>query len=152
MNDKVKKLLLTLLAVAEKENAEVTATKIQKIFFLLEKEKNIDLGLNYQPWLFGPYSEVLDNVLDKLIEERIVEEVTEDVKDPLTEIVVGQKRTYRLMEKKEEFNDVDDEDIVNFFKEWVKKSRREILEYVYKKYKDYTGYSLIREKIIGNQG
>lgn len=35
--------ILALLHVAREEKAQVTATKLQKIFFILEKEKNINL-------------------------------------------------------------------------------------------------------------
>ena len=58
-SDRVYHLIKLLLYVAKDEGAEVTATKLQKIFFLLEKEKGVDLGLEFTPWFFGPYSEKL---------------------------------------------------------------------------------------------
>jgi len=54
-DDKVYHLIKLLLYTAKKENTEVTPTKFQKIFFLLEKEK----GVNLEPWLFGAYSSKL---------------------------------------------------------------------------------------------
>jgi uncharacterized protein YwgA len=68
IDDKVYHFIKLLLYIAKLNNVEVTATKIQKIFFLLEKEKGINLGLNFRPWFFGPYSKKLQDYLDKLIE------------------------------------------------------------------------------------
>ncbi|BDC17378.1 hypothetical protein [Acidianus sp. HS-5] len=64
MDDNISHLIKLLLYVANNENAEVNATKLQKIFFLLEKEKGLDLRLNFRPWFFGPYSSILQDYID----------------------------------------------------------------------------------------
>ena len=86
--------------------------------------------------------------LDKLIEigEVIVKE--EEVRDGLSGEVVGYKRTYTLNDGIFKPSSEDGE-IAEFFREWVKKSRHEILVYVYEKYPEYSKYSLIRDKILG---
>ncbi len=88
--DRIYRLIKLLLYVAEEEKVEVTATKLQKIFFLLEKEKGINLGLNFKPWFFGPYSSKLQDYIDKLIELGEVDvEEEEEVRDPLSGAVIG---------------------------------------------------------------
>ncbi|AWR99064.1 hypothetical protein [Metallosphaera hakonensis] len=145
--DRVYNLIKLLLFVAREEGAEVIATKLQKIFFLLEKEGGVDLGLEFKPWFFGPYSERLQDYLDKLIEIGDVDVKEEEIRDGLTKEVVGHKRTYVLVD--ENFKPSDESDVMSFFRTWIKKSRHEILSYVYEKYPEYSRYSLIRDKILG---
>lgn len=146
-DERLTSLIKLLLYVARQENVEVTATKLQKIFFLLEKEKGVDLGLDFKPWFFGPYSEALQSHIDKLVEAGVIDVIEEDVRDPFTEQVVGQKRAYVL---KGEFNPSnEDKDVEEFFRKWVVRSRSEILNYVYSRYPEYGKYSLIRDKILG---
>jgi len=135
--------ILALLYVAKEEKAEVTAIKLQKIFFLLEKEKNINLGLDFKPYLFGPYSEKLQDALYELANKGLVKINYEDVKN-LAGVTIGYKESYELAENIK--IDVS-EDILTFFRQWVKKSRNEILKYVYEKYPEYSEYSIIKDKI-----
>ncbi|WP_229571024.1 conjugal transfer protein [Saccharolobus caldissimus] len=146
IEDRIYLLIKLLLYTAKEENAEVTATKLQKIFFLLEKEKGIQLGLDFKPWLFGPYSSKLQDYIDKLIELGEVDVEEEEVRDPLSGEVIGYKRAYVL--KSELKPEEEEKEIEMFFREWVKKSRTEILNYVYKKYPEYAKYSIIRDKVL----
>jgi len=84
IEDRIYRLIRLLLYTAKEENTEVTATKLQKIFFLLEKEKGIQLGLEFKPWFFGPYSSKLQDFIDKLIEIGEVDVEEEEVRDPLS--------------------------------------------------------------------
>ena len=149
--DKIYRLIKLLLYTAKEENAKVTPTKFQKIFFLLEKEKGIDLGLDFEPWLFGAYSEKLQDYLDKLIELGDVDEIEEkEVRDPLSDAIIGYVKNYVLMsdfEPKE-----DEKDIEQFFREWVKKSKDEIMNYAYRKYSEYFSYEAIRANIMRKLG
>lgn len=145
--DKVYHLIKLLLYVAKEEGTEVTATKLQKTFFLLEKEGGINLNLGFKPWFFGPYSSLLQDYVDRLIEKGDVSVEEREVKDVLSGQVVGYKRVYVLSS---DFNaGQDDESVKEFFRKWVKMSRGEILNYVYRKYPEYARYSLIRDKILG---
>jgi len=136
IEDRIYRLIKLLLYTAKEENTEVTATKLQKIFFLLEKEEGIQLGLDFKPWFFGPYSEKLQDYINKLIELGEVDvEEKEEVRDPISEAVIGYKRNYVL---KGEFKPEEEEkEVMTFFSEWVRKSRDEILNYVYNKYPEY---------------
>ena len=136
--------ILTLLHIAREEKAQVTATKLQKIFFILEKEKNINLGLDFKPYLFGPYSEKLQNSLYRLVDKGLVKINYDDVKN-LAGITVGYKESYELPEKDIKIN--VSEEVLSFFRQWVKKDRNEILEYVYEKYPEYSEYSLIKDRL-----
>jgi len=149
IEDKIYRLIKLLLYTAEEENTEVTATKLQKIFFLLEKEKGVQLGLDFEPWFFGPYSSKLQDFIDKLIELGEVDvEEEEAVRDPLSGEVIAYKRHYVLVGEFTPSNDEKEKEIEQFFREWVRKSRSEILNYVYKKYPEYGKYTMIRDKVM----
>jgi len=146
IEDRIYRSIKLLLYTAKEENTEVTATKLQKIFFLLEKEKGVQLGLDFKPWFFGPYSEKLQDYVDRLIELEEVDVEEEEVRDPLSGEIIGFKRNYVL--KSELKPEEEEKEIEMFFREWVRKSRTEILNYVYKKYPEYGKYSMIRDKIL----
>jgi uncharacterized protein YwgA len=139
VEDRIYRLIKLLLYTAKEENTEVTPTKLQKIFFLLEKEKGIQLGLDFKSWFFGPYSSKLQDHIGKLIELGEVDvEEKEEVRDPLSGAIIGYIRNYVL---KDEFKPEEEEkEIEAFFKEWVRKSKDEILNYIYKKYSEYAKY------------
>ena len=147
IEDRIYRLIKLLLYTAKEENTEVTATKLQKIFFLLEKEQGIQLGLDFEPWFFGPYSSKLQDYVDKLIELGDVDVEEEEVRDPLSGEIIGYKRNYVL--KSELKPEEEEKEIETFFREWVRKSKDEILNYVYKKYPEYGKYSMIRDKVLG---
>ena len=141
IDDKIYHFIKLLLYIAKLNNVEVTATKLQKIFFLLEKEKEVQLGLDFKPFFFGPYSSKLQDYINKLIELGEVDvEEKEEVRDPLSEAVIGYKRNYVL--KGEVKPEEEEKEVMTFFNEWVRKSRDEILNYVYNKYPEYFKYSL----------
>ena len=145
IEDRIYRLIKLLLYTAKEENTEVTATKLQKIFFLLENEKGVQLELDFKPWFFGPYSSKLQDYVDKLIELGEVDvEEEEEVRDPLSGEIIGYKRNYVL---KSELKP-EEKEIEMFFREWVRKSRTDILNYVYNKYPEYTKYSVIRDKVL----
>lgn len=146
IEDRIYRLIKLLLYTAKEENTKVTPTKLQKIFFLLEKEKGVQLGLDFKPWFFGAYSSKLQDYVDKLIELGEVDvEEEEEVRDPLSGAIIGYIRNYVL---NSEFKPEEGEkEIETFFREWVRKSKDEILNYVYKKYPEYWDYSIIRGKV-----
>jgi len=148
IEDIIYRLIKLLLYTAKEENTVVTPTKLQKIFFLLKEEKGVDLGLEFKPWFFGPYSSKLQDLIDKLIEIGEVDVEEEEVRDPLSGEVIAYKRHYVLVGEFTPSNDEKEKEIEAFFREWVRKSRSEILNYVYKKYPEYGKYPMIRDKVL----
>lgn len=139
--------LKALIEIGNDLNTDVIATKIQKIFFLLQKEGIKDLGLKFEPWLFGPYSKELNDTLIELVEKGEVEEIAEPIIDPITNEVIGYQRKY-ILKDKVDLSQIEPE-VVEFFKKWVVKSRRELLKYVYTRYPEYADYSVIKDKVLG---
>ena len=141
IDDRVYHLIKLLLYTAKEENVEVTPTKLQKIFFLLEKEKGVNLGLDFKPWFFGASSFKLQEYINKLMNLGDIDWEGDEVKDPISDAVIGYKKRYILMS---EFRpEKEDKEVQEFFREWVIKGRDEIMNYVYKKYPEYFKYSII---------
>jgi hypothetical protein len=136
-----------LLYTAKEMNAKVTPMKYQKIFYLLLKKKGIDLGLDYEPFFFGVHSWKLQSCVEKLVESREVREVVDEVvRDPISGLVVGIVRRYEL---NTDFKPSEkDKEVIEFFREWVVKSRSEILKYVYEKYPEDNRYEYIRDRVL----
>ncbi|MFP3234185.1 MAG: conjugal transfer protein [Sulfolobaceae archaeon] len=147
IEDRIYRLIKLLLYTAKQENAKVTPTKFQKIFFLLEKEKGVQLGLDFEPWLFGAYSSKLQDYLYRLVELGEVDVIEEEeVRDPLSGAIIGYKKNYVLSSGFEP--EEEEREIEAFFREWVKKSKDEIMNYAYRKYPEYFSYERIRENVL----
>ncbi|WP_390532950.1 conjugal transfer protein [Sulfurisphaera ohwakuensis] len=145
--ERIYHLIKLLLYIAREEGVEVNATKLQKIFFLLEKEGGVDLGLEFKPWFFGPYSSILQDCIEKLVDSGDVDVKEQEIKDMLSNEIIGYKRVYIL--NSDFSKSENDKKIEEFFRKWVKMSRSDILNYVYKKYPEYGKYSIIKDKILG---
>jgi len=113
IEDRIYRLIKLLLYTAKEENAEVTATKLQKIFFLLQKEKGVELGLDFKPWFFVPYSLKLQDYIDKLIELGEVNVEEDEVRDPLSGEIIAYRRNYVLNSKLKP----EEKEIEMFFRE-----------------------------------
>jgi len=145
MDTKIEDYLIALLKIAKEEKAEVNATKIQKIFFLLEREKGINFNLDFKPWLYGPYSEKLNDVLNILIQNKVVRVIEEDITDPFTNLIISQKRTYELNGS---YNVRIDNQILNFMRQWVIKDRRELLKHIYSNYPEFLDMKEIMKNVL----
>jgi uncharacterized protein YwgA len=137
-----------LLYVAKGLGAKVTPTKYQKVFYLLLKELGIDLGLDYRPSFFGVHSQKLQSCVEELVRIGLVREIANEVvRDPISGLVIAIVRRYELNTDFEPSE--KDKEVIEFFKEWVVKSRSEILKYVYEKYPEDNRYEYIRDKVLG---
>lgn len=125
--------LLTFLSVAKKEKRKVTPIKLQKVFFILEKEKGVNLGLDFKPNTFGPYSEKLQNKLYELAKNGLVIIKYHEVRNKRHELV-GYAESYKIAQDLE--NNADNE-IIKFFRRWTRKNPNEIMDYVERKYPEY---------------
>jgi len=145
IEDRIYHLIKLLLYTAKEENTQVTPTKLQKIFFLLEKEKGVNLGLDFKPWFFGANSSKLQDCVSRLIDLGDIDWDGDEVKDPISDAVIAYKKYYILTS---EFKpEKEDKEVQAFFREWVIKSKDEILKYMYNKYPEYFKYSIIGDKI-----
>ncbi|MEM3065301.1 MAG: hypothetical protein QW177_08005 [Candidatus Nitrosotenuis sp.] len=68
----VRQVYPLLLAYAEDGYPIKGKTRLQKIIFLFQqeifKEKNKDLGYNFVPYNFGPYSDILQKDVEELVD------------------------------------------------------------------------------------
>ena len=147
IEDKIYRLIKLLLYTGKEENVDVTPTKLQKIFFLLEKEKGVKLGLEFKPWFFGASSLKLQDYINRLIDLGDIDWEGDEIKDPISDAVIGYKKHYILTS---DFKpEKEDKEVQEFFREWIRKGRDEILNYVYKKYPEYFKYSIIEDNVLG---
>jgi len=132
---KVEDYLIALLDVARNKNVEIYDDQIHRIFFILENEKKINLGLNFMLDYYGPFSPDLDGILVNLIEKEVVKV---NFKKPnymsFEYLVLGRIRSYELNGN---YSVNVSSDIKRFFEEQISKNTKEILEDFSKKYKQY---------------
>nr|WP_238525239.1 conjugal transfer protein [Sulfolobus islandicus] len=140
------KYILGILKIAKELNIQVTATRIQKTVFLVEKELKLDLGYNFIPFYFGPFSKELQDDIYKLSELGYVKIREEPVEDLISGVIVGFKKIYEI-NVTFDLSSLD-KNFVDFVTEKLKMPLNSLLKYVYMKYPEYTVNSLIRDKIF----
>lgn len=137
------KILLHMLHVLGGEI--VGTTKMEKLPFLLEKEFSVQLGYNYCPMDYGPYSIELLNEINILQTNGYISIYDElvPIKEKGTSKTV-ERRTYCLTEKGREktkkiFNELDQKtrDSVEKIRHYNDMSLSELLDYVHTKYPEY---------------
>ncbi|BDC17766.1 conjugal transfer protein [Acidianus sp. HS-5] len=138
--------VLGILRIAKDSNVTVTATRLQKVVFLVEKELNRDLGYEFIPYYFGPFSKELQDDVYELKKEGYVEVKEEAVEDIITGALVGFKKAYEITDNAPSIS-LDDE-FVRFVSEKLVVPLNDLLRYVYIKYPEYTAHSLIKDKIF----
>ena len=116
-------------------------TRLIKYLFLLQKEGDLGLNLEYIPHYFGPYSQKVDDVLTNLKQLNLVFEYLD--KD-------GKTINYRLtklgFEKimNSEFNYNFVEKIKTVIDQYHNLTLRDLIEIIYAKYPEYTDLSKIK--------
>ena len=138
--------VLGVLALAENLGVRVTATRLQKVTFLVVKEFGLDLGYKFVPYYFGPFSKDLQDDIYRLRNRGLVKVEEEPVEDPFTGAVIGLKKTYMLSENAPK---VELEGKLRaFLTEKLTVSLEDLLRYVYTNYPDYTARSLIKDRLF----
>jgi len=125
---------LVIFALGSLDNTPLRSKiKLQKLLFLISNvfKEYKDL-LEFEPHLFGPYSETLDNIIDDLIKLGLVER--EGSRYRLTQKGF---ELYKKLKPKKELIEVI-EDFKNFLNDM---SDKEILTFVYVSYSDFIGES-----------
>ncbi len=121
---------LILYAIGSLENTPIKGKiKLQKLLFLVSNVfGSLEDLLMYEPHLYGPYSEVVDNVLQSLIRLGLVK---------------GTKRGYYLTDEgKKVFNSLTPKEelvrVITDFKEFLNDlSNDELLAFIYVSYPEY---------------
>ncbi len=102
-------------------------TELMKYLFLLQKEYNINLAYNFEPYKYGPFTSQVYRDLESLKDKIEVKEVKDDVEKSL----ITSKELPQV-----------NQDIANAVKDLLNrfgnKDLKELLSYVYKKYPEYT--------------
>ena len=138
--------ILGLLRIAKELGVPVTATRLQKVTFLVEKELNYHLGYTFIPYYFGPFSKDLQDDVYALKRRGLVEIFEEPVVDSITGAVVGFKKTYTIKELTPMIE--LEEKLAKFLAEKLIIPLGELLRYIYLNYPQYTANSLIKDKIF----
>jgi predicted HTH domain antitoxin len=132
LNDEKK---LVLYAIGAVDNSPlISRIKIQKLMFLISNVfKDFQGLLHFEPHLFGPYSETLDNVLESLIRLGFVESIGSNFR--LTS--AGLKANSSLTPKPELARVIDD------FKRFLNDlNDEEVLAFIYASYPKYISESV----------
>jgi Uncharacterised protein family (UPF0175). len=109
--------------------------RLQKLLFLISNVfENFKALLEFEPHLYGPYSEAVDDILDDLISLGLIDK--EDSRYVLTKKGID---IYNHLKSRKELVDVI-EDFKNFLKDL---SGDEILVFVYVLYPEYIGESIV---------
>jgi len=113
--------------VSKIKGRPVYMTELMKYLFLLQKEYNINLAYNFEPYKYGPFTPQLYKDLEELKDRIEVKEVKDDVDKNL----ITSKELPQV--NQDIANAVND--LINRF---GNKDLKELLSYVYKKYPEYT--------------
>lgn len=118
-------------------------TFIQKLFFVMEKEKQISLNLfQYAPYNYGPFSKELSEAINELIEEGLIKETK-----------IEDYYLYQITEKgKAEARSQDTiplnkQKVINQICQYVKKFKiKDLIRHIYQKYPETTVNSLLKKR------
>jgi uncharacterized protein YwgA len=134
LNDEEK---LVLYAIGAVDNSPIKSRiKIQKLMFLISNIFRDFQGLlHFEPHLFGPYSETLDNVLESLIRLGLVESIANGSNFRLTDSGL---KAYSSLKPKPELAIVIDD-----FKRFLNDlNYEEVLAFIYASYPKYISESV----------
>ncbi len=122
---------------------ECSKLNLAKIFFTISKESNINQNFkfyNFLPYKFGPYSFELFHDLEKLEKENVIKTDEKQIK------FLGKKNKINIPKK-------ISKNVDHFIKNFSKMNEKELINYVYNRYPEYTIFSKIekRKKYIRDQ-
>lgn len=120
--------------------------QFQKLIFLLEKNYQINTGYDYIPFKFGPYCQAIQEDTQYLIDYGYIEH--EEVEKPGGELL----HRYQITDYGEQyllendFGDIYDQVIQDLCYDFKNYSLRQLIEYVYENYPEYTVHSQIKSQ------
>lgn len=122
--------------------------QFQKLLFLLEKNYHINTGYDFIPFKFGPYCQVIQEDIHHLDDYGYIEH--EEVEKAGGEIL----HRYQITDHGEQyllendFGDIYDQVIQDLCYDFKNYSLRQLVEYVYENYPEYTAHSQIKEQFF----
>lgn len=122
--------------------------QFQKLLFLLEKNYHINTGYDFIPFKFGPYCQVIQEDIHHLDDYGYIEH--EEVEKAGGEIL----HRYQITDHGEQyllendFGDIYDQVIQDLCYDFKNYSLRQLVEYVYENYPEYTVHSQIKEQFL----
>lgn len=122
--------------------------QFQKLLFLLEKNYHINTGYDFIPFKFGPYCQVIQEDIQHLDDYGYIEH--EEVEKAGGEIL----HRYQITDHGEQyllendFGDIYDQVIQDLCYDFNNYSLRQLVEYVYENYPEYTAHSQIKEQFF----
>lgn len=120
--------------------------QFQKLLFLLEKNYHINTGYDFIPFKFGPYCQVVQEDIQHLDDYGYIEH--EEVEKAGGEIL----HRYQITDHGEQyllendFGDIYDQVIQDLCYDFKNYSLRQLVEYVYENYPEFTIHSQIKEQ------
>jgi len=120
--------------------------QFQKLIFLLEKNYHIKTEYNFIPFKFGPYCQVVQQDIQHLIDYGYIEheEVEKTGSEVLHRYQITEYGEQYLLEN--DFGEIYDQVIQDLCYDFKNYSLRQLIEYVYDNYPEFTTHSQIKEK------
>ncbi|MBU0627622.1 MAG: hypothetical protein KKC75_00390 [Nanoarchaeota archaeon] len=127
--------ILTVLCLVGKI---VGRTKLQKMMYLLQTEQKLPINLDFQIYLYGPFSRGLNNEVDKMISDGLIEntQTITNLGGVCYEYTIsdkGRKTAMNILEKLP--RDIKEKIITNISK-FGSMTATDIVRYVYENYPD----------------
>ena len=142
-----------LLVVLYRHREPITATKLQKLLFLLKREDGIDANVAFVPHKFGPYSQMVTETTERLESEGLL---STDRKPNMSigetdssfgrAICLTSEGIHRAEIAYSLMQDVDKRKLDYQIGRWSGKPLASLILYVYLTYPDMTEKSVIRNK------
>lgn len=153
-------------------------TRLEKMIFLLEREtsskKWLQQQADFEAYNFGPFSQKIYQAVDTLAAAQLIEDsssLTSDASDSWEqrELIGGASgsggnpyttRDFHLTERgwryfdalKQELTEESLQELADFKSRFAYLPLRQLIRYVYSRYKEFTTKSVIRDQVLGPGG
>jgi DNA-binding PadR family transcriptional regulator len=135
-------LLPVALLYVDRQKSIEGITRFQKLIFLLDEETDLDVGYDFRPDNYGPFSPELYNVIETLEDRDLVNREVKHTRGGNEKFVYsltesGRKVAKRVLEREDDVKEVFDA-AQEVKQKHNDQSLERLLRYVYNKYPDYT--------------
>lgn len=132
-NFTTREILLIVFLIAGKI---IGKTKIQKLFYLLEREQKIPIGISFTIYLYGPFSRQLTKEIEALEQENVIQCILNSTysHDIYYEYNISDKGMKEAMKLWESLPTDIKEKIIKHVSKFNSMTPTEIVNYVYENY------------------